>query len=65
MKPSNVLVFKDFRVKVGDLGVSIRLENDKQYGLKGVTKGFVTDEVIEAFKKGAKLSREQLFQIDR
>jgi len=48
MKPANILVFKDYRVKVGDLGISIKLnsqipENKKHYKLLGITKGFVSD----------------------
>jgi len=66
MKPANVLVFKDYRVKVGDLGVSIRLTNNQHqsYQLKGVTMGYVAENIIDAFKKGKKLSKTELFEAD-
>jgi len=28
MKPENLLLFKDYRIKLGDLGVSIKISND-------------------------------------
>ena len=66
MKPANILVFKDYRVKVGDLGISIKLENkipedQKHYNLKGLTKGFVSSYTIDAFKKMSKFSKQELF----
>ncbi len=62
MKPANLLIFRDQRVKVGDLGISIKLDDDDdwdtpKYQLKGITKGYVTDEILSAFKKGNKLSK--------
>ena len=48
MKGANLLIFRDQRVKLGDLGISVRLdENDtegteKRYYPKGLTDGYVT-----------------------
>ena len=65
MKPANILVFKDFRVKVGDLGVSIKMWDALTYQLKGITQGYVSDEILDAFKKRTFLNRDQLFESDR
>ncbi len=49
-------------MKVGDLGISIKLDDDDdwdtpKYLLKGITKGFVTKEIFNACKKETKLSK--------
>jgi len=45
MKEANVLVFRDYSVKLGDFGISIKLDpeaewNDENFELKGVTAGY-------------------------
>ena len=70
MKSSNLLVFRDQKVKVGDLGISIKLNADahpdkKLYVLKGYTRGFEYPGFIESFKNKTKLSKNQLFEGDR
>ena len=55
---------------MGDLGISIKMEEDKdmegkKYVLKGVTKGFVSEEIMEAFRKGTKVSKRQLLEADK
>lgn len=70
MKPANLLIFRDQRVKVGDLGISIKLDDDDdwdtpKYAMKGITKGYATLDTLEAFKKSSKLSKRQLFEADK
>ena len=62
MKASNLLVFRDQKVKVGDLGISIKLNSDadpnaKLYILKGYTRGFEYPGFIEAFNNKIKMSK--------
>ena len=49
MKPANVLVFRDYSVKLGDFGISIKLSEDpnyaKKYRIKGITKYYSKPEV--------------------
>jgi serine/threonine protein kinase len=46
MKPENLLVFRDYKVKLGDFGVSMKLpddtKEDTEFILKGLTKQFST-----------------------
>jgi hypothetical protein len=50
MKGPNLLIFRNQQVKLGDLGVSIKLDpedtdgEEKLYYGKGMTKGYVTKE---------------------
>ena len=30
MKPENLLIFKNYKVKLGDLGVSLKIPNNKE-----------------------------------
>lgn len=51
MKPDNLLIFKDYRIKLGDLGVSLKLPS---YGsdsyLKGLTPNYYLDDIYLLFK---------------
>ena len=52
------------------MGISIKVEEGDdwetpKYRLKGVTKGFVTEEMMDAFRKGRKVSKRQLFEADK
>lgn len=42
MKEQNVLVFRDYAIKIGDFGISFKLKNDNehQYNAKGYTPGY-------------------------
>lgn len=56
MKPANLLVFNDGRVKIGDLGISIKLdpnisETSKAYVLKGLTDAYTNSFYQEAMEK--------------
>ncbi|CDW76957.1 serine threonine protein kinase-like protein [Stylonychia lemnae] len=70
MKPQNLLIFRNMKVKVGDLGISFKLdsqiESNKQfYLLKGLTKLYSTEAAIKAMENSIFLSQEQLFEADR
>jgi serine/threonine protein kinase len=44
MKPENLLIFKDYKVKLGDFGCALKLQNDEdkrdldEYYISGLTK---------------------------
>ena len=62
MKPANLLVFRDQRVKVGDFGISIKMRSDIKedvpfYELKGLTLSFANKNMIDAFKTGRLVSK--------
>eukprot|EP00347_Sterkiella_histriomuscorum_P001615 403371352 len=71
MKPHNLLVFRDQQVKVGDLGISIKLDTKKQddqklYKLKGLTKAYSSFEMLSAslfkrIKQHKKQQRSRIF----
>ena len=46
MKLQNLLIFKDYKVKIGDFGCSIKMsekeDGDMKYDIKGLTKYFCT-----------------------
>ena len=53
MKPENLLIFRDYKVKLGDFGVSLKLPNnsnfDDKFYLKGLTFDYSMDHLIEKF----------------
>eukprot|EP00347_Sterkiella_histriomuscorum_P001519 403371720 len=70
MKPQNLLVFNDMNVKIGDLGVSIKLnpsidENQKSYLLKGLSMAFCSSDTIVGFYSKKLFSKKELYQIDQ
>ncbi|CDW87246.1 serine threonine protein kinase-like protein [Stylonychia lemnae] len=70
MKPQNLLVFRDQRLKVGDLGISIKAEPGKSddaklYRLKGVTTAYAKQNILQAFRAGTKLSFKELLDADK
>ena len=43
LKPQNILIFRDWHVKLGDFGAAIKLNNDKQeYIVKCYTPKFAS-----------------------
>lgn len=56
MKEANLLVFRDYSVKIGDFGISIKMNDSPkegeadEYDLKGLTKGYVTNLVQTYFE---------------
>lgn len=71
MKAANLLVFRTQEVKLGDLGVSIKLDDSDtdgtecKYYLKGKTEGYVTQEIEKAEEADQPVSKQQLFRNDR
>jgi hypothetical protein len=52
MKEANLLVFRDYQVKIGDFGVSIKMkelplkeDETDEYEIKGLTPGYITDMI--------------------
>ena len=68
MKPENLLVFRDFKVKLGDLGVSVKIpENDSDQNeiyLKGMTNEYSLEEVKDAFADNAPVPKQLLWDND-
>eukprot|EP00347_Sterkiella_histriomuscorum_P021179 403334946 len=69
MKPHNLLVFKDQQVKVGDLGITMKLDKSipdqkKAYFLKGLTLAYVSQKNIQNLQRNIPLSRQELFEAD-
>lgn len=61
MKPSNLLVFRDQKVKIGDFGISLLMNSDEDsYYLKGLTHGYCIEEINVKFDKCEPVSREML-----
>ncbi len=71
MKEANLLVFRDYSVKIGDFGISIKLDEeasieDEIYELKGVTMGYCKQNFADALSNGTGecFSKAQLFEND-
>eukprot|EP00347_Sterkiella_histriomuscorum_P011685 403371501 len=69
MKPHNLLVFKDQLVKVGDLGITIKLDNSipddqKAYYFKGMSLQHASQKTINDFHKTVPQSKNELMDCD-
>jgi len=70
MKTANLLVFRDQRCKIGDLGISVRINfDDKQgtdqiYTLKGATPGFLPPQIEACVESGEQVSKIALYKAD-
>mmetsp|Transcript_29993 Transcript_29993/g.29229 ORF Transcript_29993/g.29229 Transcript_29993/m.29229 type:complete len:101 (-) Transcript_29993:446-748(-) len=70
MKTANLLVFRDQRCKIGDLGISVRIDfNDKEgneelYNLKGATPGFLPPHIEACVESGECVSKNALYKAD-
>jgi hypothetical protein len=62
------LIFKDYKVKFGDFGCSIKFANDStddtKKHIRGVTKGFSSKEMFKAYEEGEAVSKKKLFEND-
>jgi hypothetical protein len=52
MKEANLLIFRDYQVKIGDFGTAIKMKElplkdgeQDEYEIKGLTYGYITDYV--------------------
>mmetsp|Transcript_7077 Transcript_7077/g.5329 ORF Transcript_7077/g.5329 Transcript_7077/m.5329 type:complete len:154 (+) Transcript_7077:609-1070(+) len=66
MKEANILIFRDYSIKIGDFGISIKCDpsidpNEPYYELKGGTNGYMNQTVIASFESGDLLSKNDLF----
>ena len=52
MKPENLLVFRNYSVKIGDFGTAMKLmdRKDATYYINGMTKRYALPKIIEAFE---------------
>jgi len=71
MKEANLLVFRDYSVKLGDFGISIKIDpeldpNEENYELKGVTPGYSLPLFEAAMRDdaGDMFSKNKLFLSD-
>eukprot|EP00347_Sterkiella_histriomuscorum_P016730 403352071 len=70
MKPQNLLVFKDQLIKIGDLGTTIKLDqqiqdDQKAYIIKGLSASYQNDKTFEEFMRKVPQSKNDLFEIDK
>jgi hypothetical protein len=71
MREANLLIFKDFSVKLGDFGVSIKMKElpvkegeSDEYEIKGITPGYSIDLIESSFKEDKKVKRNDLILND-
>jgi serine/threonine protein kinase len=50
MKPENLLLFKDYRIKLGDLGVSMKIPDDFTPDSKIYLKGLTPKYSLESLE---------------
>ncbi len=64
MKEANLLIFRDYSVKIGDFGVSIKMKeaipdeedaSDDEYEIKGLTPGYITPMIESYFRDDCKM----------
>lgn len=68
MKPANHLLFKDYRIKLGDLGVSIKIPDNAtastQIYLKGITPVYSQEYMEIKYQKEAAVTVKELYEND-
>jgi serine/threonine protein kinase len=70
MKEENLLVFRDYAIKLGDFGISIKMKDkvkageSDEYTLKGMTLGYTTPLIESYFKESSKVERKDLIKND-
>lgn len=68
MKPENLLLFKDYRVKLGDFGVSMKIADnatpDTEVFMKGLTHKYTMPELEIKYMKDQAITVKELFTND-
>ncbi len=71
MKEANLLIFRDMSVKIGDFGVSIKMKElpvkegeTDEYEIKGLTPGYITDQIQSYFNEDLPMERKDLIKND-
>ena len=71
MKEANLLIFRDYQVKIGDFGVSIKMkelplkeDESDEYDIKGLTPGYITNMIESYFKEECPMERKDLIKND-
>ena len=66
MKSENLLVFRDLKVKLGDLGVSIKIKDgQEEIYLRGLTQEYSLKEINTIFNNNDPLTKKQLYENDQ
>lgn len=65
MKPQNLLVFSDMRVKLGDFGASIKFKNNvDQYLLRAITYDYSDPKICEKYDSREMVTKDELLKND-
>jgi len=68
MKPENLLLFRDMKVKLGDFGVSIKIPTNAKpedtFNLLGLTYQYSKPEIGEKFNNEEAVTLKELFEND-
>ena len=68
MKPQNLLIFKDYKIKLGDFGCCLKFDDDSTNSstaqVRGVTKNYSTKEICRACENGDEVTKKELFDND-
>jgi hypothetical protein len=71
MKEANLLIFRDFSIKLGDFGISIKMKelplqegDTDEYDIKGLTPGYTPDILETYFREDNKMERKDLIKND-
>lgn len=68
MKPENLLVFRNYKVKLGDFGVSIKLpdnvKEDTEIYMKGLTKEYSIPELYDKMADEEPVTKRDLWLND-
>ena len=70
MKAPNCLLNRNQGVRIGDMGICVKLDKligseEEVYYIIGLTPGFTTEEVAQAYRDGTRVSRATLFESDK
>ena len=66
MKGPNLLIFRDYAVKIGDFGISVSIKDNETglHDIKGMTKGYVLSEVEDSIDNNYPLTKSTLIKND-